>query len=117
MTEKLAAKVTIMDICKNYFSYRCYTMCGFPQITLDGTKDDWIKLKEKAVKLLNEKVTKKFGEEWKKSLLPLLDRFIGAFDGKIDCLFWNSMVKRGHTGGSGSYSFYTGWINILFPFM
>jgi len=67
---------------------------------------------------LNEKVTKKFGKEWKKSLLPLLDRFICAFDGEIDCLFWNSMVKRGHGNEYvGGYSFYHGWINILFPYM
>jgi len=117
MTERLAAKVTVMDICKQYFGYRMMSFCGFPQITLDGTKNDWMRLKAKATKLLNEKVTKKFGEEWKKSLLPLLDRFICAFDGKIDCLFWNSMVKRGHVVGSGGYSMFHGWINILFPYM
>ena len=105
-----------MDICKNYFSYHAYTFCGFPEITLDGTKQDWIKLKQKTIKLLNEKVDKKFGMEWGKALLPLLDRFIVAFDGQIDCAFWNSMIKPGGTGGgSGSYSWYTGWFNILFP--
>ena len=47
LTEKIATKVTIIDICKNYFEYRCTTMAGFPQITLDGTKQDWINLKAK----------------------------------------------------------------------
>jgi len=117
LTEKIATKVTIMDICKNYFSYRCRTCCGFPQITLDGKKTDWIKLKQKTIKLLNEKVTKKFGEQWGQSLLPLLDRFIVAFDGEIDSVFWNSMIKRGARGGSGGYSWYSGWFNILFPFI
>ena len=105
-----------MDICKNYFDYRC-TTCGFPQITLDGTKQDWINLKAKTAKLLKEKVDKKFGAQWGKALLPLLDRFIVAFDGNIDCVFWNSMIKRGAQGGSGGYSWYTGWFNILFPFL
>ena len=117
MAERLAAKVTIMDICKNYFDNRMYTMCGFPQITLDGTKDDWIKLREKVRKLLSTKVSPKFGENWKKSLLPLLDRFIAAYDGEINGLFWNSMIKRGATVGSGSITYYCGWINILFPFL
>ena len=40
-----------------------------------------------------------------------------AFDGNIDCLFWNSMIKRGATYGSGSRTWYSGWFNILFPFI
>ena len=117
LTEKIATKVTIMDVCKNYFEYGMMTCCGFPQITLDGNKEDWIQLKQKTVKLLNEKVDKKFGVEWSKSLLPLLDRFIVAFDGQIDCVFWNSMIKRGAWHGSGAWSWYSGWFNILFPFI
>ena len=38
--------------------------CGFPQITLNGTKNDWIKLKQKASVLLKNKVMPKFGEKW-----------------------------------------------------
>jgi len=117
MIERIATKVTIMDICKNYFDYRAITKCGFPQITLDGTKDDWIKLKQKVTALLKEKVDGKFGAEWGQALLPLLDRFVDAFEGKIDCVFWNSMIKRGATGGSGGYPWYSGWFNILFPFL
>merc|ERR1719295_2251096 len=117
MMEKICTKVTIMDICKNYFGYMMRTLCGFPQITLDGTKEDWIRLKQKASALLKDKVDKEFGSRWGSALLPLLDRFIGAFDGEIDGLFWNSMIKRGGTFGSGSYSFFSGWFNILFPFM
>ena len=117
MTERLSTKVTIMDICKNYFSYKCHTHCGFPEITLDGKKEDWIRLKEKAEKLLKSKVDKKFGAQWGEALLPLLNRFIVAFDGEIDCVFWNSMIKRGARGGSGGYSWFSGWFNILFPFI
>eukprot|EP00487_Bulimina_marginata_P012455 TRINITY_DN8736_c0_g1_i2.p1 TRINITY_DN8736_c0_g1~~TRINITY_DN8736_c0_g1_i2.p1 ORF type:complete len:239 (-),score=21.83 TRINITY_DN8736_c0_g1_i2:231-947(-) len=117
LTERLSTKVTIMDICKNYFAYRCSTCCWFPQITLDGDRADWVKLKHKTIKLLSDKVDKKFGAQWAESLLPLLDRFIVAFDGDIDGVFWNSMIKRGSRGGSGGYSWYTGWFNILFPFI
>ena len=92
------------------------TRCGFPQITLDGTKADWIRLKEKTTTLLNNKVDEQFGTEWGKSLLPLLDRFIGAYDGEIDCLFWDSMIRR-ESGGSGHADGFCGWFNILFPFM
>eukprot|EP01084_Bolivina_argentea_P280719 480129_1 len=111
LTDKIATKITVMDICKNYFSYGMQTCCGFPKITLDGTKKDWIKLKAKCEKLLSEKVDKKFGNIWGKALFPLLDRFIVAFDGNIDGLFWNSMIKRGAVHGSGGdgYMLYSGW--------
>merc|ERR1719474_1979630 len=117
MMDKICTKVTIMDICKNYFNYMVCSMCGFPQITLDGTRSDWIRLKQKTSYLLKNKVDEQFGAQWSESLLPLLDRFIGAFDGEIDCLFWNSMIKRGARYGSGGFSWFSGWINILFPFM
>ena len=117
LMEKICTKVTIMDICKNYFVYEVMTLCGFPQITLDGTKEDWIQLKQKTSVLLKTKVDEKFGVEWAKALLPLLDRFIRAFDGEIDGLFWNSMIKRGAYTGSGGFDYFSGWFNILFPFM
>merc|ERR1719474_1992933 len=117
MMDKICTKVTIMDICKNYFNYMVCSMCGFPQITLDGTRSDWVRLKQKTSYLLKNKVDEQFGAQWSESLLPLLDRFIGAFDGEIDCLFWNSMIKRGARYGSGGFSWFSGWINILFPFM
>ena len=31
-------------------------------------------------------------------------------------LFWNSMLKRGATVGSGACTFYAGWINALLPY-
>lgn len=55
-----------------------------------------------------------------------LQRFIDAYDGKIDCLFWNSMVRRGAYGGSGMRMLpepgtpikgvYAGWLNVFFPY-
>ena len=106
-----------MDVCKNFFRYICYTKCGFPQITLCGTKNDWIKLRNKANIVLKEKVDKRFGDKWSKSLIPLLNRFIDTFDGKINALFWNSMIKTGASRGSGARSWFSGWINILFPYI
>ena len=115
--DNIACKITIMDICKNYFQYIFVTRCGFPKITLDGSKDDWTLLYDKTKKLLLDsgKVKKQFGIEWSHALLPVLSRFIGAFDGNIDCLFWNSMIKRGAHLNSGGYDWYTGWINVFFP--
>merc|ERR1719242_359212 len=118
MMEKICTKVTIMDTCKNYFDFEFVALCGFPRITLDGTKQEWIRLKQKTSTLLKDKVDKEFGSKWGSALLPLLDRFIGAFDGEIDCLFWNSMIKRCGTVLCGDTDTHlSGWFNILFPFM
>eukprot|EP01084_Bolivina_argentea_P074193 134621_1 len=76
MQDKLAGKICIMDICKNYFEYKCWSKCGFPEITLCGNKNDWVKLKNKTVILLKEKIDKRFGNKWSKSLIPLLYKFI-----------------------------------------
>ena len=38
-------------------------------------------------------MSKQFGQTWSNTLLPILDRFIAVYDGDIDCIFWNSMVR------------------------
>eukprot|EP01083_Nonionella_stella_P059837 156574_1 len=126
--EKIAGKVAIMDMMKRYFSFGLYGGCGFPQITLGGKKEDWVKLKRKASKLLSEKTVHDFGKKWSSALLPLIDRFICAYDGKIDCVFWNAMIRRGgvlpsmQQYGMDSIEerrgvYYSGWFHILFPFL
>ena len=117
MDEKIAVGITIMDMCKKYFRYLVTTRCGFASITLDGTRDDWVVLKEKAVKLLKNKCQKEWADKWIKSLIPILDRFIAAYDGSIDCVFWNAMIKKGSVRGSGGYDYFSGWINTFFPFI
>ena len=74
--DKINAKITIMDICKNYFRYGMRTCCGFPKITLTGTKEDWIKIYNKSEKLLKTKVDPKFGQTWGDALLPVLQRCV-----------------------------------------
>merc|ERR1712244_143265 len=85
---------------KHYFEYYMMCGCGFPQITLKGTKDDWILLKKKLEAILKQKVLNEFGVKWATAIMPVIDRFIAAYDGDIDCLFWNSMLRRGAAGGS-----------------
>ena len=67
--------------------------CGFPSITLNGNKSDWVNLKSKAVAILQ----KTGMNQWRESLIPILERFVAVFDGDIDCVFWNSMIQRGAT--------------------
>jgi len=128
LVEKIAGKVAIMDIMKHYFNFVMMCGCGFPQITLRGTKEDWVALKKKLEAVLKQKVDRQFGAKWGSAVLPVIDRFVAAFDGDIDCLFWNSMLRRGAAGGSfpgvtgrtdierrNKELFYSGWFNVFFP--
>ena len=49
VVETLCERITVMDACKHYFSYKCTTFCGFPSITLEGTAHDWALLRWTAV--------------------------------------------------------------------
>lgn len=39
--ENIAIKMTVMDITKSYFDFKCSTRCGFPSVTMDGSESDW----------------------------------------------------------------------------
>jgi hypothetical protein len=116
--ERIAQQITIMDVCKSYFSYKCCTMCGFPSITLEGSPGDWALLRGQAEQLLGQQCEPAFAAKWSAALLPVLDRFVAASaTGEVDAQFWNSMCKRGGTTGSGSCTWFNGWMNTLFPYI
>jgi hypothetical protein len=111
-------EVTLMSTLRSYFSYGMRTRCGIPSVTLRGTRADWASLRSRAESLAG-KMTPDFADKWvRPCLLPILDQFVAAYDGDVDHGFWQSMVKLRHTGGgSGSYSFVSGWVQNLFPYL
>lgn len=131
VAESIAGAVTVMDIAKNYFSYKCMTCCGFPSVTLEGTLDDWQRLRAHAATLIRQRCTKEFSEEWCRALLPVLDKLVEEYKAGAtapgsrswvsraapDEKFWNSMVKRGGTSGSGARTWFSGWVNVFFPYI
>jgi hypothetical protein len=109
IVEKAAAQVVLLDAMQSFFEYEFYTMCGIPQIVLEGTGDDWEKLAQK---------TRDLGRFdlawWTETLAPLLDKFVAAARGGVDLRFWQSIYKL--DGGSGG-PYTTGWITAFFPYM
>lgn len=62
---------------------------GIPNITLDGSKDDWQKILQRINRLYE------LGDEpsvWATMLRPILRRFVSAFDGEVDVHFWEHLV-------------------------
>ena len=107
--ERAAAQVVLMNTFKAYFKYTFMTLCGIPEVTLEGTVDDWKKLRDKALALAQYDL-----EWWTKALKPVLDQFVSAAEGHVDREFW-SMIYKYHGGSGGPYI--TGWIATLFPYV
>lgn len=116
--ERVASQITLMESVKSYFEYIVeYIACGIPSITLDGSVEDWKRVRKKTMQL------KKYGlEKWIDSLDPILKEFILAADGKPNQMFWKSMIKKQSVdrlaGGGCLFEMPTkldGWLLKLFP--
>ncbi|KAJ7062018.1 hypothetical protein C8F01DRAFT_1056915 [Mycena amicta] len=107
--------VLLMATLKAYFTYTFSCVaCGIPRVTLEGEKDDWEKLLLRAEKL------KEYGVEtiaWYHLLVPVLSRFVKAFDEpntESNVKFWQQ-VAHYWPGGSGPPC-YTGWLTAFCVF-
>src|SRR5262249_20575720 len=107
--ERAAAEVVLLDAMQSFFSYEFHTMCGIPQIVLEGTPGDWAVLAQRT------RAIGQFGLGWwAEALGPILDEFTAASRGEANVRFWQSIYKL--DGGSGG-PYTTGWITAFFPYL
>lgn len=66
-----------MDIVKPFFDMDFTTMCGIPFVKIEGTKNDWVKMRSKI-----ENFVKYDLEWWVDAMRPVLDEFVSVFDNK-----------------------------------
>jgi Domain of unknown function (DUF4419) len=125
--ETVAMEVVAMDALQSFFEYKLCTDCGFPKITLAGTLDDWIMLRNAAHRIVTEKTLPDFAKSWLPCLDSVLSRIVDTVKTQhqaratgttspVDVTFWQSFCKYGATGGSGGYTWLNGWINCFFPY-
>jgi len=110
--DRLVGQMTMMGAMKDYFSYTAIMMCGLSQLTLKGTLKDWQSLRSRAAKL------SQFGgdlEKWSEQLLPVLDQFIDAYQGRVNEDFWKKMLTFRKVGSGGQKKF-RGWFMVFAPF-
>lgn len=108
--EKAANEVVLMDAMQNYFEYHCSTLCGIPEVTLEGTAEDWQKLRDKT-----EELGKTYEIQWwTDKLVPILDRIAANSAGADDPELWANVYKR--SGGSGG-PYVSGWMVLFFPYL
>jgi hypothetical protein len=107
--ERAACQITMMEAMKAYIDYRVLTMCGIPEIILEGTVEDWQTLRAQARRL------SEFGLEWwTKPLDGALANFCQTVEGYGERDWWNSFYKMQSESG-GEYV--TGHVLKFFPYL
>lgn len=107
--ERAASEVLLMDTVQGYFEYELMGGCGIPTVMLHGTVADWRSVRSRAQMFAEYEL-----QDWTSVLMPVLDQFVNAAEGRIDREFWRSFFR--YESGSGPAEL-TGWINVLFPFL
>jgi len=113
---RIVSEIAILDAFKSYFEYSVVTECGIPQITLDGTPDDWKSLLNKVNKLNDLNKNDALGLNWwLERLVPVVEKICETgITRKADKEFWSGIYK--YTGSSGD-EFISGWITSFFPYV
>lgn len=110
--EKIASEITIMHAMKSYFEYvLTFAGCGIPQITLQGTTEDWEKVLVKTQQLSKYKL-----RWWTNDLEPILKKIIATSKGNVDEVFWRNMFKYHSQKRYGAPRIIDGWIVKFFPY-
>jgi hypothetical protein len=113
-TDTTVSAIVMMATMKTYFSYEFGLCCGIPRVTLEGERGDWEEILVRLDKL------KEYGIEavaWYHLLVPVISRFVKAFDDpdvaeNID--FWQRVAH--YEGGGSGPSFLMGWITAFCAF-
>lgn len=112
-SEKAAFEITLMDAMSSYFVYKVNILCGIPEITVEGSPEDW----EMIEKRLDQLETYNL-DWWVDELRPIIKEFKLASEGKENRAFWKNIfsVKTEHIG-CASETFYQGWLFKLYPYL
>jgi len=109
-----------MNAMQHFFSYKCKTDCGISQVKLEGTLEDWEKLKAATKKLEN------YGLGWwTNNLMEIYDNIIDTYKTKLrgekitedQAEFWKYVFKYYYGGGSGVNPSIDGWIINFIPYI
>jgi hypothetical protein len=85
-------------------------------VTLEGSKKDWQAILGRLEKL------KEYGLQttaWYHLLVPVIKRFVAAFDSPDSATnvdFWQKVAHREALGSGGGASYYCGWISAFCAF-
>ena len=116
---QVTSQVSIMSAMKQYFTYKVLMAgCGISSITLEGSLQDWEKIKSK-LEFLSTKALK----WWTKHLIPIIDNIIATkkyynSKGKLSkelIEFWKGMIRLKGKGDMYDPHMVNGWIVKFIP--
>lgn len=111
-TSKVVSEIVIMEATKPYFEFiGAMYVCGIPEITLEGTTEDWKRLLDKTLYLRKYNLG-----WWIDTLKPILQEFVNASEGKVDKAFWQNIFKIRKAEECGAPDAVDGWIVRFFPY-
>ena len=111
---EIANNVTILSSFKKYFVYSITGTCGIPEISIEGTIEDWKLLKEKVLELGN------LDEEiifWTKQLKEIIQNIIKTLETKEpDIGFYKNIVQNTDRSRECKPDLINGWIIKFIPY-
>ncbi len=106
------SQIIFMGINKQYFSYGITTLCGIPNVTLQGSLEDWNMLLDK-IKRLGELGDYPDLANWSTMLTTIVSKMIDSYNGNVDVDWWNQCIHHHQWSGTDDFS---GWALAFFPF-
>jgi hypothetical protein len=107
-TERMVGAVLLMATTKSYFDIKMVLCCDLPSVTLLGEVEDWVKIRQRANKLLEYDLKPGHMSQWSEYLFPVLDKFITTVQGNPDVEWWNRIANQ--KGGGSGPRYLSGWI-------
>jgi hypothetical protein len=112
-TERAASDIVLLDALQRFFHFYLVTIiCGIPEITLEGTVDDWQTVLDRVEAFADLDL-----EWWLTRLRPVLREFAAAARGDVDRTFWRSIYRIYHPDEPCSPDSATGWCTVFFPYL
>lgn len=111
--DRPTAAMVLLGTMKEYFSYDVVFGCGFPSVTLHGTRDDWADLLQRAGRF------SRFGDEptaWSHCLVKVLGYMVASFDRPNDADVRDFWMRSCHSAGaetSGELVTMSGWLTAF----
>jgi hypothetical protein len=106
---RIASEVVLMDTYSPYFTFHLGCVCGIPRITIEGTEDDWRRIRARAEVIATYDL-----EWWIRRVRPILDQFVLAAAGRPTPEFWRAIYKPENAYAD---TVVTGWLTDLFPYL
>lgn len=117
VVEQTAFRITVMDAMSAYFDYSLTVLCGIPEITIEGSPEDWAQIEAQTRELARYELG-----WWTEVLEPILREFTLAAEGTFNKSFWVKIYDEQQEEvdlicATATNTYLTGWLLDFFPYI